>query len=78
MTVEPGFGGQSFIMSSLDKVKELVELRRNNGLSFVIEVDGGVNFETAKLCKDQGVDIAVAGSYLFNMNDRKKGMEGLR
>ena len=78
MTVEPGFGGQSFIMSSLDKVKELVELRRKNGLSFVIEVDGGVNFETAKLCKDQGVDIAVAGSYLFNMNDRKKGMEGLR
>jgi ribulose-phosphate 3-epimerase len=78
MTVEPGFGGQSFIMSSLDKVKELVELRKNKGLSFLIEVDGGVNFETAKLAKEAGVDIAVAGSYLFNMKDRKKGMEGIR
>ncbi len=78
MTVEPGFGGQSFIESSLDKVRELVKIREQEGLTFEIEVDGGINLETAKKCQLAGVDIAVAGSYLFNMKDRKKGMEGLR
>jgi len=78
MTVEPGFGGQSFIMSSLDKVKELVKIRTEMQLDFVIEVDGGINQDTIKLCKDAGVDIAVAGSYLFNQKDRAKGIESLR
>jgi ribulose-phosphate 3-epimerase len=78
MTVEPGFGGQNFIMSSLDKVKELVKLRNEFNYTYLIEVDGGINHETAKLAKEAGVDIAVAGSYLFNIEDRKKGMEGIR
>ncbi len=78
MTVEPGFGGQSFIESSLEKVKELVLLRAKYNLSFVIEVDGGVNKETLKKCGKAGVDIAVVGSYLFNQSNRKKTIEELR
>ena len=78
MSVEPGFGGQKFIASSLDKVKELVELRTNNNYNYLIEIDGGVNKETASLVKEAGVDIAVVGSYLFNQENRKKTMEDLR
>lgn len=78
MTVEPGFGGQSFMVETLDKVKELVKIRKANSYAFEIEVDGGINFETIKLCRDAGVDIAVAGSYLFNQKDRQKGISSLR
>lgn len=78
MTVEPGFGGQTFIMETLDKVKELVKYRRANGLSFVIEVDGGINKDNIKLCRDAGVDISVAGSYLFNQKDRQQAILSLR
>ena len=78
MTVEPGFGGQSFMVDMMDKVRELVKIRKEQGLNFVIEIDGGVNEETVKIAKEAGVDIVVAGSYLFNMEDRQKGMELLR
>jgi ribulose-phosphate 3-epimerase len=78
MTVEPGFGGQSFMADMMDKVKELVRLRKENGLHFLIEIDGGVNEETVKIAKEAGVDIVVAGSFLFNMEDRAKGIEVLR
>ena len=78
MSVEPGFGGQKFITSSLNKVKELVDLRIKNNYNYVIEIDGGVNGETASLVKEAGVDIAVVGSYLFNQENRKKTMEDLR
>lgn len=78
MTVEPGFGGQSFMVAMMDKVRELVKIRKEQGLNFVIEIDGGVNEETVKIAKEAGVDIVVAGSYLFNMKDRQKGMESLR
>lgn len=78
MTVEPGFGGQSFMPEMMDKVKELIKLRKEHRLNFLIEVDGGVNDETIGMCRDAGVDIVVAGSYLFNLNDRKKGIESLR
>ncbi len=66
MTVEPGFGGQSFMHSQLDKVQELRNLRHNLKLNFLIEVDGGINSETAKLCFQAGADILVAGSAIFN------------
>jgi ribulose-phosphate 3-epimerase len=59
-------------------VRELVKIRKEQGLNFVIEIDGGVNEETVKIAKEAGVDIVVAGSYLFNMEDRQKGMESLR
>jgi len=78
MTVEPGFGGQSFIMSSLDKVKDLVRIRKEMKLDFMIEVDGGINLESIALCRDAGVDIAVAGSYLFNQKDRIQGILSLK
>lgn len=78
MTVEPGFGGQSFMHESMDKVKELVRIRDERKLFFGIEVDGGINDKTIGYCRDAGVDIAVAGSYLFNQKDRKKGILSLR
>jgi len=78
MTVEPGFGGQGFMDSMMDKVKALVQIRTEKNLDFQIEVDGGINLETIKRCKDSGVDIAVAGSYVFNLENRKKGIDSLR
>jgi ribulose-phosphate 3-epimerase len=56
----------------------LVKIRKENGLSFAIEVDGGVNDLTIELCKEAGVDISVVGSHLFNMENRKKGIDSLR
>jgi ribulose-phosphate 3-epimerase len=78
MTVEPGFGGQSFMVDMMDKVKKLVDIRKNLGCNFLIEVDGGINDQTIDIAKESGVDIVVAGSYLFNLKDRKKGIESLR
>ena len=78
MTVEPGFGGQSFMPEMMEKVKELVSIRKAEGLHFAIEIDGGVNDETIKIAKEAGVDISVVGSFLFNMADREQGIENLR
>ncbi len=78
MTVEPGFGGQSFMEEMMDKVKELVEIRKREGLHFLIEIDGGVNEETIKIAKASGVDISVVGSYLFNQEDRHQLIEVLK
>ncbi len=66
MSVNPGFGGQKFIQSSVDKVRSLVELRTKKNASFLIEVDGGVNLETGKQLADAGADALVAGSFVFN------------
>jgi ribulose-phosphate 3-epimerase len=70
MSVEPGFGGQKFMEEQLDKVKELVRLRTAYKYNYVIEIDGGINGQTAKLAASAGVDIAVVGSYVFNAKDR--------
>ena len=78
MSVEPGFGGQSFIPSALDKIAYLRKAMDEKGLSCLIEVDGGINGETAKLCKEAGVDVLVAGSYLFGHDDLAKRIEGLK
>ena len=75
MSVEPGFGGQSFIPSALDKIAYLRKAIDEKGLSCLIEVDGGINGETAKLCKEAGVDVLVAGSYLFGHDDLAKRIE---
>lgn len=72
MSVEPGKGGQSFIMSSIDKIKWLDKMRRINGYKYVIEVDGGINQDTFPLVKAAGADIAVVGSYLFNQKNRNQ------
>lgn len=78
MSVEPGFGGQSFMPGALDKIKELVEIRERNGYDFAIEVDGGIKEETSKPVRDAGADILVAGSAVFKAVDRKKAIEVIR
>lgn len=65
MSVEPGFGGQKFIESSLEKVKYLSEKKIENDFKYIIEIDGGINAETASLAKNAGVELAVAGSFIF-------------
>ena len=78
MSVEPGFGGQSFIPSALGKIKYCREKIDSLGHPCLIEVDGGINQETGKLCREAGVDVLVAGSYLFGHKDIKERIEGLR
>ncbi|MBE6777117.1 MAG: ribulose-phosphate 3-epimerase [Ruminococcaceae bacterium] len=65
MSVEPGFGGQSFMPDSLDKVRALRKEIDSKGYNTLIEIDGGINGETAPLAIEAGVDVLVAGSYLF-------------
>lgn len=78
MTVNPGFGGQSFIPETLDKVKQLVSLRKQHQYTYLIEVDGGVNAQTAVLCRQAGVDIAVAGSYIYDASNMQDAMNSLK
>ena len=78
MTVNPGFGGQSFIREMIPKIEALHQVRMENNYSFEIEVDGGVNIETAKLCTDAGANVLVAGSAIFNATDRKQAIEQIR
>lgn len=77
MSVEPGFGGQKFMDSALNKIKQLANLRITNHYSYLIEVDGGINNETSKLCKNAGADIIVVGTYLMNSNDKKETIKEL-
>jgi ribulose-phosphate 3-epimerase len=65
MSVNPGFGGQKFIPYTLDKIRELKELRRARGLDFLIEVDGGVDHETVEAVVQAGAELLVAGSAIF-------------
>lgn len=77
MSVEPGFGGQSFMPSSLDKISELRKIIDENNYKCVIQVDGGINQDTSKLVKEAGCDVAVAGSYVFKAQDRKAAVDSL-
>lgn len=76
MSVEPGFGGQKFMDSALDKIEQLAALKQEN--HYLIEVDGGINDATGALCKQKGVDALVAGSYLFNASNFKEKVNSLR
>lgn len=69
MTVNPGFGGQSFIEQSYERIKELVGLRRRKGLSFLVEVDGGIGLENIEQVSHAGVDVFVIGSSIFKSDD---------
>ena len=69
MTVEPGFGGQSFMVSQIDKIKNISNYVRDQKLNVDIEIDGGVNYETGKTCIDAGANILVAGSFLFKQEN---------
>lgn len=72
MSVEPGKGGQKFIQGSLEKISYLDELRKTNHYEYMIEVDGGINFETGKLVSEVGNDIIVVGSFIFNRDNRNE------
>lgn len=65
MTVNPGFGGQSFLPEMLSKIEELDDYRKANDLSYLIQVDGGINEETIQHCHQAGTDVFVAGSNIF-------------
>ena len=80
MSVEPGFGGQKFMPEVLPKVKELKKIISKKKLNIDIEIDGGINFENAKLAKDAGANILVSGSTIFkeNSGDLKKNISLLR
>lgn len=77
LTCDEGFGGQTFQPLSLNKIAEVAQLRDQYGLDFQIEVDGGVNMETAKQCKAAGADVLVAGSYVFKQ-DMKQAITSLQ
>ncbi|RTR35539.1 ribulose-phosphate 3-epimerase [Robertmurraya yapensis] len=78
MTVNPGFGGQKFISSVVPKIRQVKEMADAKGLDIDIEIDGGVNTETAKLCTDAGATILVAGSAVYDKEDRQKAIEELK
>ena len=80
MSVYPGFGGQKFINAVIEKIKKLDEIRKDRKLNFQIEIDGGINFETAKIAIDAGVDILVSGTTIFKENngDLKKNIKILK
>ena len=75
MSVEPGFGGQKFMDTALDKIEFLSKYKDENSLQYLIEVDGGINNITYKKCASKGVDVCVIGSYLLKSEDMKKSYE---
>ncbi len=77
MTVEPGFGGQSFMPDMLPKIKKLREYAVENGLDTDIQVDGGIDDKTASLVVSAGANVLVAGSYIFKSSDYKEAINSL-
>ena len=75
MTVQPGFGGQSFREEGIPKIDFLSKYAKENGLNYDISVDGGINRETGKRCADAGATVLAAGSYLFKMDDMAPEIE---
>ncbi len=78
MSVEPGFGGQTFLDGALPRIDALNRKRQADGHSYLIVVDGGINEETAARCKQAGADVMVAGSYIFKAKDREARIAKLR
>jgi ribulose-phosphate 3-epimerase len=78
MSVNPGFGGQQFIPHALEKVKQLKKLILENNSKCLIEVDGGVNYETGKQLTDSGADVLVAGSFVFQSENPSETIRNLR
>lgn len=78
MSVNPGFGGQSFIKNTVKKVIELKKLIKESGSKALIEVDGGVNELTGKMLADAGADILVAGNYIFKSENPKERIKILK
>jgi len=78
MTVEPGFGGQPFMEDMLPKIRAAAETRDKRGLDFRITVDGGINVETGRRCREAGADVMVAGTSVFRAKDRAAEIAALR
>lgn len=78
MAVEPGFGGQSFMGNAPEKIAQAAALVRKLGTDCDIEVDGGINRETARLCREAGATVLVAGSHIFKAPDRAEEIRFLR
>jgi len=78
MSVDPGFGGQTLIEQTLEKVAYLSSRKRKNGLSYLIEVDGGINRETCRKVLQAGAEVLVAGSAVFNAVDPAREIGKLR
>ena len=78
MSVNPGFGGQSFIENTYEKVKQLVKLRKEKNADFLIEIDGGVSSNNAKQLINAGADVLVAGSFVFRSTDPTQTISELK
>ena len=78
MSVEPGFGGQKFMPQALSKLTALREEIANQALNILLEVDGGINAETAPQAVKAGADVLVAGNYVFSATDMKATVEGIK
>jgi ribulose-phosphate 3-epimerase len=78
MTVNPGFGGQSFIRSSIEKIEECSALIKKTGKDIYLQVDGGIDKETAPLVRAAGANVLVAGTSVFRADDYKKAIQNLR
>ncbi len=78
MSVEPGYGGQKFMANSLDKIAYLIDYRNKNNLNYLVSVDGGINYETAKLVNQVNVDFVISGTYVLDKNNPKQKLELLK
>ena len=78
MSVKPGKGGQKFMEDVLYKVETLKDIREQNGYHYIISIDGGINNETAALCKEAGVDMVVSGSYVCMLDNYQERVDKLR
>ncbi|MDQ6467188.1 ribulose-phosphate 3-epimerase [Exiguobacterium acetylicum] len=78
MTVNPGFGGQAFIERVMPKLASLAQMKADRDLTFEIEIDGGVNPDTAKLCIENGANVLVAGSAIYNAPDYAEAITSIR
>lgn len=78
MSVEPGFGGQKFMPSALEKLRVLKQEISDRGLTCLLEVDGGINAQTAAQAADAGADVLVVGNYLFSSNEKKERVDLLK
>ena len=78
MSVEPGFGGQGFMENAPEKLKAISDEAKRRGKELYIEVDGGINETTGRLCAEHGANLLVAGSYVFGAQDVKKAIDSLK
>lgn len=78
MSVNPGFGGQKFIENTYKKIRELKKMIQDAGSKALIEIDGGVNQDNAKLLMDAGADVLVAGNFVFSASNPKEVIQRLK